>query len=102
MAGIFIFAGTAVRIPRTVYHFLETFVGVRWLTPDAEIVPAIRRPAIRIPLDYTYIPDITTRTVHSRLFYDNPQFATRMRVTTRGLSGLCPGCQGTYISPFYT
>jgi hypothetical protein len=41
-------------------------------------------------LNYAYTPEITTRTVHSLLFYDYPDFADKMRVTHEAFPGYVP------------
>jgi len=63
-----------------VYEFLERYLGCRWYAPEVEKIPSSK--TIDLPaMDYVYIPDITTRTVHSRLFYDNPDYAEQQKVT---------------------
>lgn len=64
-----------------VYTFLEDILGCRFYSPDAEKVPQLSRVEIPKGLNYDYTPPITTRTVHSRLFYDNPPFADKRKVT---------------------
>jgi len=87
---IFICGGSSDATMNGVYIFLENYMGIRWFAPGAELVPANPHPVIEIPLDFSYTPDITTRTVHSRLFYDNPEFARRMKVTTEAFPGYVP------------
>ena len=38
-----------------------------------------------------YLPPVTTRTVHSRLFYDNHEFANKRKVTYEAFPGYVPG-----------
>lgn len=64
-----------------VYTFLEDILGCRFYGPDAEKVPQLSKLEIPKGLNYDYTPPVTTRTVHSRLFYDNPHFADKRKVT---------------------
>ncbi len=65
-----------------VYEFLEKFIDCRWYAPDAEYVPNQKDIVLKTPINHSYIPDITTRTVHSKLFYQNPDFAAKHKVST--------------------
>ena len=73
-----------------VYEFLERYAGCRWYSPEMEKIPEQKIVAIQLPLSYSYTPEITTRTVHSRLFYDHPAFADKMRVTHKTFPGYVP------------
>jgi len=73
-----------------VYDFLENQAGCRWYSPDAEKVPSQKTFKIDRSLHYFYTPEITTRTVHSRLFYDHPDFAARQKVTINAFPGYVP------------
>jgi hypothetical protein len=64
-----------------VYTFLERFLDCRFYTPDVKRIPQSKVIKIPASFQYTYIPEITTRTVHSRLFYDHPEFADQRKVT---------------------
>ena len=75
----------------SVYSFLEKYSGVRFLAPDAETIPHSKDLTIRKHLSYRYTPQITTRTVHSRLCYDNPGFAEKQKVTKESFPGYVPG-----------
>jgi hypothetical protein len=79
--NILISAGSQKSLSYGVYEFLEKYAGCKWYAPNAEKVP--KTPTLEIPneLDYTYLPQVTTRTVHSRLFYENPNFAEKHKVT---------------------
>ncbi len=70
--------------------FLEEYLGCQWYSPDVEKVPKIKTTKLQTPLNYTYTPEITTRTVHSRLFYDHPDFADKLRVTHSAFPGYVP------------
>jgi hypothetical protein len=73
-----------------VYEFLERFAGCRWLAPGEDFAPQLETIEIPSRLNYSYEPDIATRTVHSRLFYDNPDFARKLRVTTEAFPYYAP------------
>ncbi len=70
--------------------FLEKFLGCHWYAPDAEKIPEIKSIELPTPLNYTYTPEITTRTVHSRLFYNHADFADKLRVTHSAFPGYVP------------
>ena len=57
-----------------VYEFLDQYMGCKWYSPTAEFIPEMRTIRIDKDLAFTYSPEIRTRTVHSRLFYENPDF----------------------------
>jgi hypothetical protein len=64
-----------------VYTFLERNLGCRFYAPDVEIIPQKKILKISGSIRFSYIPDIITRTVHSRLFYEFPEFADKRKVT---------------------
>lgn len=70
-----------------VYTFLENQLGCRFYAPDAEDVPKQQKITIDRKLDYSYTPEITTRTVHSRLYYQNEDFADKRKVTYDAFPG---------------
>lgn len=72
------------------YELLERYAGCRWLDPETDFVPQLSELTIPADLDYRYQPDIATRTVHSRLFYENPAFARKLRVTTESFPYYVP------------
>ena len=75
----------------SVYSFLEKYAGIRFLAPDVETIPHKKDLTVHKHLDYRYTPEITTRTVHSILFYDNPGFADKQKVTKEAFPGYVPG-----------
>ena len=87
---VFIGASDAEYLWYAVYEFLETFAGCRWLDPETDDVPQIDKLVVPADLDYRYQPDIATRTVHSRLFYDHPEFARKLRVTAESFPYFSP------------
>lgn len=72
----------------TVYVLLEEFLGCQFLSPSVEKIPTTKN--ISIAASYAYTPAVLTRTVHSKLFYDNPSFAAKRRVTTEGFPKFVP------------
>ncbi len=63
------------------YTFLEEMLGCRFYSPEIEKIPQLSTLTLPKELDYAYIPPITTRTVHSQLYYNNPRFADKRKVT---------------------
>ena len=88
--NIVITGGNSQSVLYAVYEFLERYAGCKLYSPTVEKIPTSKTVSIQIPLSYTYTPEITTRTVHSRLFYDHPDFADKMRVTHEAFPGYVP------------
>jgi hypothetical protein len=72
----------------TVYVLLEEFLGCQFLSPTVEKIPSTKNMVVAA--DYHYTPAVLTRTVHSKLFYENPAFAAKRRVTTEGFPKFVP------------
>ena len=85
--------GSAEAVKNAVYVFLEEYLGCDWYAPDAEKVPEHKSLVLKTPVKYSYTPEIVTRTVHSRLFYDDPVFAGKLRVTTESFPYYVPGAR---------
>ena len=66
--------GSDASIQNAVYDFLDSYLGCKWYSPKVEDIPSLKKIKIAADLNYSYTPEITTRTVHSRLFYENPEF----------------------------
>ncbi|HMP93360.1 MAG TPA: DUF4838 domain-containing protein, partial [Phnomibacter sp.] len=79
---------TPIKTLEAVYIFLEQYGGCQFLLPDAETVPQKLNWVIQA--DYQHTPAITTRTVHSKLFFNNPLFAAKRRVSTVTFPGYVP------------
>jgi Domain of unknown function (DUF4838)/F5/8 type C domain len=95
--NLHITGATPYQTLEAVYAFLEDELGCKFLSPAVEIIPKqptliIKESGIRNPQSgiYSYNPRITTRTVHARIFYDNPEFAAKRRVTTEGFPTFVP------------
>jgi len=88
---LYIYGGNPRSTLYAVYRFLELELGCMWLSPEAELIPETKHIRIEAGSSYTYTPEIETRTVHSRLFYDNHDFADRLGVTYEAFPGYVPG-----------
>lgn len=88
---LFILGGDSRSTLYAVYEFLENYLGCRFYAPDAEIIPETNHVRITNDIDYQYTPPVTTRTVHSRLYYENKGFADKRRVTHEAFPGYVPG-----------
>jgi len=78
--NIYLAGGSDDAIRNVVYVFLEKYFDCKWYAPGVEDVPT-RTKMIVDSINYSYTPQITTRTVHSRLFYETPDFADKHKVT---------------------
>lgn len=88
---LFIYGGNSKSTLYAVYRFLEKELGCMWLSPDAEKIPGSKSITLKPGINYCYAPQIETRTVHSRLFYDNHAFADKLGVTYEAFPGYVPG-----------
>ncbi|MFD1163703.1 MULTISPECIES: DUF4838 domain-containing protein [Hwangdonia] len=91
--NIFISGGSDEALRNAVYEFLERFLGCKWYAPNVEDVPKKSTISLNKNLNYTYTPQITTRTVHSRLFYENEKFAAQHKVTTKAFPYYVPSAR---------
>jgi hypothetical protein len=82
--------GSDAAIQNAVYEFLESYLGCKWYSPEVEDIPSLKQIKIAAGLNYAYTPELTTRTVHSRLFYENPAFANKHKVTTLAFPNYVP------------
>lgn len=87
---LIISGGSKVSVNYAVYEFLEKYLHCKWYAPDAEEIPVSSTIKIAKNTNYTYTPAITTRTVHSLLFYNNPIFAAKQKVTTESFPRYVP------------
>lgn len=88
---LYIYGGNSKSTLYAVYRFLERELGCMWLSPDAELIPEAKQIRIEAGSSYSYTPEIETRTVHSRLFYENHGFADKLGVTYEAFPGYAPG-----------
>ncbi len=91
--NLYIGGGSSLSTLYSVYSFIEHYLGVKFLTPKDEVVPKVEIINIPEGLNYKYTPPITTRTVHSKLFYNYPEFANKQKVTTEAFPGYVPGAR---------
>ncbi|MEZ4970874.1 MAG: DUF4838 domain-containing protein [Flavobacteriaceae bacterium] len=86
---LFIYGGSDKATKYAVYEFLERYLDCRWYAPGAEKIPISK--TIDLPaMNFRYSPEITTRTVHSKLFYDNAEFADKQKVTYESFPNYVP------------
>ncbi len=76
-----------------VYRFLEQELGCLWLSPDVEKIPESKSISLKLETGYSHTPQIETRTVHSKLFYENHAFADKLGVTYEPFPGYVPGAR---------
>lgn len=82
--------GSPQSVLHAVYVFLENELGCRFYSPEAEKIPPAETISLPNALAYRYNPPIHVRTVHSRLFYEHPEFADKLRVTKEGFPFYVP------------
>lgn len=88
---VYIVGGDSRSTLYAVYTFLENYLDCRFYTPDVEIIPRSKKVTIPKGTNYRYIPPITTRTVHSRLYYENHDFADKRKTTYVAFPRYVPG-----------
>ena len=76
-----------------VYDFLEQYIGVRWYSPNYTFIPKIKSISIPTNKKIVFKPPLTTRTVHSRLFYQNDTFADKSKVSTEAFPNYVPNAR---------
>ncbi|GMN09971.1 DUF4838 domain-containing protein [Croceitalea sp. MTPC9] len=90
--NLFISGGSDTAIQNAVYEFLEQFLDCKWYAPEVANIPFQSTITLN-PIYYSYTPDITTRTVHSRLFYENHEFADQLKVTYEAFPKYVPNAR---------
>ncbi len=88
---LFIYGGDSKSTLYAVYRFLEQELDCMWLDPEAERIPESKNITVKQGINYTYTPEIETRTVHSRLFYENHTFADKLGTTYEAFPKYVPG-----------
>ncbi len=56
-------------------------------------IPSGKTISMSGDINYKYKPEITTRTVHSRLFYENHEFANKLKVTKEAFPTYVPNAR---------
>jgi hypothetical protein len=79
--NVYIAGGSDNALRNAVYEFLERYLNCKWYAPDVESIPNSKSIVLPLIIDYKYNPEIKTRTVHSKLFYNNHNFADKHKVT---------------------
>jgi hypothetical protein len=65
-----------------VYEFFERYLGIRFLTGDHTFIPQ-NASDVSIPLvDFIYVPQFFFRWSYYKENFDNPSFATQLRINT--------------------
>jgi hypothetical protein len=88
--NLLIRGGTEQGTLYAVYEFLDRYLNCKWYAPGVEEIPSSEIISISGDLSYAYAPEIETRTVHSRLFYEDPGFAARHKVTSESFPYYVP------------
>jgi len=91
--NLFISGGSDLAIQNAVYEFLENYLDCKWYAPTVEEIPTSKNILINNNINYSYTPSITTRTVHSKLFYENPEFAAKHKVTSEAFPYYVPSAR---------
>lgn len=91
--AIYIIGGSDSAVQNAVYEFLENYLNCKWFSPTVEEIPTNTTINIAKHIDYSYTPNITTRTVHSKLFYENPKFAAKLKVTNTAFPYYVPSAR---------
>lgn len=88
--NLIISGGNAQSTLYAVYEFLERELGCKWFSPKVEKIPSLEKISIDKQLNYVYTPEITTRTMHSKLYYENHDFADKQKVTHEAFPNYVP------------
>lgn len=75
------------------YDFIEKFLNVNWLSTDFTYDESLK--SINFPKNYSYYyePPVLTRTVHSKLFYNDSVFADKLKVTNEAFPRYVPSAR---------
>lgn len=75
------------------YDFIEKFLNVNWLSNDFTYYEDLK--SINFPKNYSYYfePPVLTRTVHSKLFYNDSVFADKLKVTNEAFPRYVPSAR---------
>ena len=75
------------------YEFIEKFLNVKWLSTDYTHYEKLSSLNIPNNYNYHYEPPVLTRTVHSKLFYDDSIFADKLKVTNEAFPRYVPNAR---------
>ena len=90
--NLYIYGGSDSATQNAVFEFLEKYLGFTWYAPEVGEFPDSKDIVLDV-IDYSYTPEITTRTVHSRLFYENHEFADQLKVTYEAFPNYVPSAR---------
>lgn len=90
--NIYLSGQSDAAVRNVVYVFLEKYFGCKWYAPGVETIPNRQTMSLVSP-EYSYTPKITTRTVHSRLFYEHTLFADKLKVTHEAFPKYAPAAK---------
>ena len=76
-----------------VYDFLEKYFGIRWYSTDLTLIPKLKEIEIPLSKEIIYKPPVTTRTVHSRLFYKDSSFADKLKMSNEAFPNYVPNAR---------
>lgn len=91
--NLIISGGSDTAIKNAVYVFLENYLGCKWYSPTVAKIPESKTISIPLSINYSFTPEITTRTVHSRLFYENHEYADKQKVTYEAFPKYVPNAR---------
>ncbi|WP_372793468.1 DUF4838 domain-containing protein [Lutibacter sp.] len=91
--NIFISGGSELAVKNAVYEFLEIYLNCKWYAPNVEEIPILKTIVLDKNINFEYTPNVTTRTVHSKLFYENPAFADKHKVTAEAFPYYVPSAR---------
>ncbi len=75
------------------YEFIEKFLNVKWLSTDYTHYEKLSSLNIQDNYNYYYELPVLTRTVHSKLFYDDSIFADKLKVTNEAFPRYVPNAR---------
>ncbi|MFK5973457.1 MAG: DUF4838 domain-containing protein [Flavobacteriaceae bacterium] len=87
--NLLIAGGSNDAVRNAVYEFLEKYLDCKWYAPGVEEIPISESISLQF-VNYKYAPEIITRTVHSKLYYENTEFADQQKVTYKGFPYYVP------------
>jgi len=90
---IYIFGGNSKSTLYAVYTFIENILGCRFYSPGVEFIPENNKVSIPGSIDYRYSPPVTTRTVHSKLYYENHDFSDKRKTTYEAFPRYVPNAR---------
>ena len=88
--NIILEAKDSISLFHTLYEFAENVLGIRYLSPNFTHFPILNALKLSEIENYSHVPVVSTRTVHSKLFYENPEFALKHKVTPVAFPGYIP------------